>query len=85
MTDHDDILRDKLDETLRRAAPRLYSADRRLIVNAVLETILDNATEVTLAANARGRGRRTADASVFEMTPPTKRHLRAVPDTGGMK
>lgn len=78
MSDHDDILRDKLDVTLRRAAPRLYSSDRRMIVNAVLETVLDNATEVTLAANARGRGRRSKDATVFEMTPP-KRHLRAIP------
>lgn len=77
MSDPEDGLREKLDWTLKRAAPRLYSADRRLIINAVLETVLDNATEVTLAANARGRGRQSKDATVFDMTP--KRHLRAVP------
>lgn len=85
-TDYRESVRNRLDNTLRLAAPRLYARDRKHIVDALMLTVLDQGTanEVWLAAKQA----READngevpgQTVFDMTPPQARHLRAIPGGG---
>lgn len=89
MTDYTQLVRARIDSALRLAAPRLYTRDRRHIVDALMLTILNNGNEIWHAAKeARDvpEAEQVPGQTAFDMTPSSApRHLRAIPGGGGSK
>lgn len=80
------VVRNRVDNTVRLAAPRLYSRDRAHIVDALMLTLLENGTanEIYLAAKEARESEsvQVPGQTVFDMTAPQPRHLRAIPGGG---